>query len=103
MDAAIFKMHVSWSSVHFPSKSCYAVLMRHLLGKLTLLNGGLCWAGGNRQNVVCSGCWAGCASFPEGMAFSQESTVCPNEQALALIHLEFVKGAKTQHCCESTF
>lgn len=103
MDAAIFSLHVSWSSLYFPSKSCYAVPVRHPPEKVTLLNAGLRWAGGNRQSVVCSVRWAGCASFPEGMALGRESTACPNEHALALIRLEFVKGAKTQHCCKRTF
>lgn len=93
---------VSRSSLRFPSKSCYAVPVRHPPEKLTLLNVGLRWAGGNRQSVACSVRWAGCASFPEGMAFSRESAVCPNEHTLALIRLECVKGHKTQHCCETT-
>lgn len=92
--AAIFSMHVSWSSLHFPSKQCYAVPVRHPLEKLTLLNAGLCWAGGNRQSVVCTVRRAGCASFPEGTAFGQESTVCLNEHVLALIRLEFERKPK---------
>lgn len=43
--------------------------------------------------VLCAG-----QAVPASLKEWLSAPVCPNEHSLALICLEFVKGAKAQHC-----